>query len=219
MSARPIPRPMPRAALVAAALGVAVFLAMAVAAGTRALPGPVDAGAQAVLLGAVGGEGRVPLVVWVTWLGNNDTLVALVVALALAFVAQRRAAWALRLVAASGGGALVLTALKMFFARARPLPTVVEAATGWSFPSGHAFASTVFYGMVVAFAWRSTERRDVRWLVAALGALVVLAVGLSRVVLGVHYLSDVVAGWGAGVAWLVASQALASAMLARMRRA
>lgn len=203
-----------RGATLAAAAGAATFAMLAVGAGLRATPGPIDAAAHAVLLEAVGGARRVPLVLWVTWLGNNLTLWVAVIGLAVAFVAARRPAWALRLVVASGGGGLVVRSLKELFARARPDVAVVEAA-GYSFPSGHAFAGMVFYGMLVVLVWRATRRADARTAAAMLAGLVVLGVGLSRVVLGVHYLSDVVAGWGAGLAWLVGSQVLASVLLRR----
>ena len=91
-------------------------------------------------------------------------------------------------------------------------------ASGWSFPSGHAFGAMVFYGLLVAFAWVSTERRTRRVAAVVAGVLVVGAVGLSRVALGVHYLSDVVAGWAVGVAWLALSQWGVDAVRARLAR-
>ncbi|WP_420454534.1 phosphatase PAP2 family protein [Rubrivirga sp.] len=139
----------------------------------------------------------------VTWFGNNATLIGFVVAVALGLVVTRRYWAALRVVAASGLGGLVVVGLKALFQRARPTEQIIEA-TGYSFPSGHAFASTVFYGMMVYLVWRLTERRWARVLAAVLGPVVVLAVGLSRVYLNVHYLSDVLAGWLSGAAWLVA---------------
>ncbi len=139
----------------------------------------------------------------VTWFGNNATLIGFVVVVALGLVLTRRYWAALRVVAASGLGGLVVLGLKALFARERPTDPIIEA-TGYSFPSGHAFASTVFYGMMVYLVWRLTERRWARALATVLGPLVVLAVGLSRVYLNVHYLSDVLAGWLSGTAWLVA---------------
>lgn len=175
-----------------------------------------DALAHRALYDALG-AGQQPLVWSITWLGNNATLVTAVTLLAVAFVVARRPEWAVRLVTASGGGALVITGLKMLFSRERPLEQIVEAA-GWSFPSGHAFAATVFYGALVWIVWMASARPAVRWTAAGVATLVVLAVGLSRVYLNVHYLTDVVAGWAAGVAWLILSQRLAEAGLERWRQ-
>ena len=104
---------------------------------------------------------------------------------------------------ASGLGGLVVLGLKTLFHRARPTDQVIHA-TGYSLPSGHAFASTVFYGMMVYLVWRLARPAWVRWLATVLGVGLIGAVGLSRVYLNVHFLTDVVAGWAAGTAWLVA---------------
>ena len=140
----------------------------------------------------------------VTWFGNNATLTALVVLVSGGLALSKRYWAAFRVAFASGVGGLVVLGLKSLFRRARPLDTLIPAE-GYSFPSGHAFASTVFYGMMVYLVWRLTDRTWVRALAAALGPLAFLAVGLSRVYLNVHFLTDVVAGWIAGGAWLVAS--------------
>ncbi|EIM02079.1 phosphoesterase PA-phosphatase [Rhodanobacter thiooxydans] len=93
--------------------------------------------------------------------------------------------------------------LKALFRRVRPLHDhgfVVEP--GWSFPSGHAFGSIVFYGMLAYVLLRLLPPRFHRAVIAA-AVLLVGVVGLSRVLLQVHYFSDVVAGYAAGAAWLV----------------
>ena len=161
----------------------------------------LDAGAHDLLYAAFGSSPRLGLAV--TWFGNNATLVAFVVLTALGLVLAKRYWAAFRVAFASGAGGLVVRGLKELFHRARPTEGVI-AATGYSFPSGHAFASTVFYGMLVYLVWRLTERTWARALAAVVGPLVILAVGLSRVYLNVHFLTDVVAGWLAGAAWLAA---------------
>lgn len=202
-----------RVAWSAVAVAAAVFAALAAVAATDDPLLAVDAAAHAALFDALGG-GRLPVVIAVTWLGNNATIVAAATVLSVSFLLARRAAWTVRLIAASGGGAFVITGLKALFARVRPLEQVVEAA-GWSFPSGHAFASTVFYGVLTALVWQATPRPAVRWTAVAVAVLIAGAVGLSRVYLNVHYLTDVVAGWAAGVAWLLTSQRLAGWAVAR----
>ena len=152
----------------------------------------------------------------VTWFGNNATLIGFVVLVALALVVAKRYWAAFRVVFASGVGGLVVLGLKSLFARDRPLDQVIPA-TGYSFPSGHAFASTVFYGMMVYLVWRLTDKAWARALAAVLGPLAFVAIGLSRVYLNVHYLTDVVGGWLAGGAWLVASLLLVDVVETRYR--
>ena len=173
-----------------------------------------DTEAHGVLFEALGASR--PLGLAVTWFGNNATVIAFVVLTALALVVTRRYWAAFRVVFASAVGGLVVRGLKLLFSRDRPLDQVVEA-TGYSFPSGHAFASTVFYGMLVYLAFRLTEHRGARALAVVLGVVVIGAVGLSRVYLNVHYPTDVVAGWLAGGAWLVASLLLVDAVETRFR--
>ncbi|MEM0961647.1 MAG: phosphatase PAP2 family protein, partial [Bacteroidota bacterium] len=130
----------------------------------------------------------------VTWFGNNDTLVAFVVLTAGALALRHRVWLALRVLLASGVGGLVSLGLKAVFQRARPVDPVV-VAEGFSFPSGHALASTVFYGMLIYLSWRLATRVSVRLAVAAVSLALIIAVGLSRVYLNVHYLTDVIGGW------------------------
>jgi undecaprenyl-diphosphatase len=161
-----------------------------------------DAHAHDAVYAFVGPE-RQPLMWAVTWLGNNSTVTAFVVLVAAALLAARKRMLAFRVVLASGVGGLVVLGLKSLFHRARPLEQVVPAQ-GFSLPSGHAFAATVFYGMMVYLVWRLTDRPWARALAVVVGVVVIGAVGLSRVYLNVHYLTDVVAGWASGTAWLVA---------------
>jgi membrane-associated phospholipid phosphatase len=112
------------------------------------------------------------------------------------------------LVATTAGAAVLSTVLKVLVDRPRPdVDHPVIEAFGGSFPSGHALGSTVVYGAVV-LAFLPLVPRAWRHTVVALTAVAVVAVGASRLLLGVHFLSDVVAGHVLGVAWLVGSTAI-----------
>jgi undecaprenyl-diphosphatase len=92
--------------------------------------------------------------------------------------------------------------LKALFRRVRPLHDhgfIVEP--GWSFPSGHAFGAMVFYGMLAYVLLRLTPRFH-RAIIAATVVLIGV-IGISRILLQVHYFSDVLAGYAAGAAWLL----------------
>jgi Membrane-associated phospholipid phosphatase len=94
--------------------------------------------------------------------------------------------------------------LKHVFHRGRPeFATEFIRHASWSFPSGHAMESMVGYGMLLGVMWHSVHGSRRRRVATAGVALLVFLVGVSRVYLGVHYLTDVIAGWLAGGAWLL----------------
>jgi membrane-associated phospholipid phosphatase len=123
--------------------------------------------------------------------------------LAVLLTLRRSKHWRLALVLAVPGGMLLNVLLKYTFKRARPSfeEPLVTLAT-YSFPSGHASGATLFYGFVAAYLVCHLDSAAAR-LAALLTALSMVAlVGLSRVYLGAHYLSDVLAGCAFGAAWL-----------------
>ncbi len=99
-------------------------------------------------------------------------------------------------------GTIVSQLLKIGFARPRPdlVPYGTEVFTA-SFPSGHAMMSAVVYLTLGALLARTESRRRVKSYVMAIAAVLTLLVGLSRIYLGVHWPSDVVAGWALGAGW------------------
>lgn len=135
-----------------------------------------------------------------TWLGNGLTLtgVAALSTLGLVALGQRVPALFVAVVGAGAGGLNAL--LKLAFSRPRPLLMAQLAhAGGYSFPSGHAMAGAAIYGALALVAVRRFPRQ--RWWVVGASGLLVFAIGASRVYLGVHYPSDVIAGWALGVSW------------------
>jgi undecaprenyl-diphosphatase len=94
--------------------------------------------------------------------------------------------------------------LKLAFHRPRPIAFYGTSPTSYSFPSGHALGSFCFYGVLAAvLASRATGRKS-KFLIWLAAALLVGMIGLSRIYLGVHYPSDVIAGYLAGAVWVTA---------------
>ena len=130
------------------------------------------------------------------WVASAAALVLL--ALLLRRHWQLALAWAVALL----GILPVNGTLKALFRRVRPLHDhgfIIEP--GWSFPSGHAFGSVVFYGMLAYVLLRLSPH--FHRAIIATAMLLIGVVGISRILLQVHYFSDVLAGYAAGAAWLV----------------
>lgn len=143
----------------------------------------------------------------VSGLGRPLTLIV-VAGVAAAFLwwrGQRRLA--VFLVVTGLGGGLVDSAVKIAVDRPRPVVDhPVSDALGKSFPSGHAMSSTVVYGSLV-LAFLPGWSRRVRRAVLAVAALLILLIGSSRLLLGLHFVSDVVGGYVLGLAWLAGAVA------------
>jgi undecaprenyl-diphosphatase len=138
----------------------------------------------------------------VTWLGSGGVLWTLIGVAAVVLAIRRR--WRLTVyLLVTGAGALVLDpVLKSLVGRLRPVvANPIAHGNGNSFPSGHALGSIVCYGalfLVFLPAVRGGRRR----VFTALTVTLVAAIGVSRLLLGVHYLSDVLGAWALGITWL-----------------
>jgi membrane-associated phospholipid phosphatase len=111
--------------------------------------------------------------------------------------------WVLTLTLAVFGGMLINFLLKHVFVRQRPhFDDPLLTLTTYSFPSGHTLMATVFYGTLCALLVSRSVNWRWRLLTIALASLMILLVGFSRIYLGAHYLSDVLAGIAEGLAWL-----------------
>ncbi len=143
-----------------------------------------------------------------TAFGETSVRFGLAGVAALVLLARRayRSATYLTFTVALGGLANTLT--KAAVSRARPvLPEPITSAHGTSFPSGHAMGAMIAYGAMLLVLLPYLGRRG-RRIARVLAAALIAGVGVSRVVLGVHYPSDVVGGWLLGFGWLVTSAAL-----------
>jgi len=162
-----------------------------------------DHGAASSLNSLIAGHSAVVSIVKaVTWLGSSGVLWTLIGAAAVVLAIRRR--WRLTAyLLATGAGALVLDpVLKALVGRLRPVVAhPIAHGNGDSFPSGHALGSIVCYGalfLVFLPAARGTWRRVLATVIVTL----VAAIGISRLLLGVHYLSDVLGAWALGITWL-----------------
>jgi undecaprenyl-diphosphatase len=138
----------------------------------------------------------------VTALGGVPVLTTMVVLVTIFLLLKRRWRPALLVVLATTSGSLVITLLKLWIAR--PRPTLVDhltAASGMSFPSGHAGNSAIIYLTLASLLFPLVREARVRLFIVAVALLLVGAIGVSRVYLGVHWPSDVLGGWVFGSLW------------------
>ena len=140
----------------------------------------------------------------VTQLGSPLFLLPMTVICALFFLHWRRIRGAILLTTTMLGVTLLNQILKSIFQRPRPLPFFgLTMPASYSFPSGHSLAAFCFYGALAALV---TARLRSRWLSALVWAaalVIIVAVGFSRLYLGVHYLSDIVGGYATGFVWVL----------------
>jgi undecaprenyl-diphosphatase len=142
--------------------------------------------------------------------GSAHVLAAVGLTAGVSLLARRRVLDSALVALALVGAELINAALKNLFERPRPsMSDPLATAGGFSFPSGHAMASTA---LLATLALVVTRGRPAQTRLAAFGmaAALVGAIGLSRVYLGVHYPTDVAAGWSAGLAWASVSVLLLS---------
>ena len=163
----------------------------------------VDHGAAAHLNDLVAGHAAVVSVVKaVTWLGSDGALWTVIGVAAVIAAIRRR--WRLVIyLLVTGAGAIILDpVLKSLVGRLRPVVAhPIAFGNGDSFPSGHSLGSIVCYGAVLLAFLPTTRGRWRRVFIGVIATLVVL-IGVSRTLLGVHYLSDVLGAWAIGIVWL-----------------
>ncbi|MGZ4409720.1 MAG: phosphatase PAP2 family protein [Gaiellaceae bacterium] len=137
----------------------------------------------------------------VTQLGSIYTVIALCVVLAVVETIRERSVWVTPfIVAVIGGEEILVTTVKQITNRVRPTFSPAAATLGPSFPSGHSATAAAFYATAALLLarWRG---RPTRAVLAGLAAGIAIAVAASRVLLDVHWLSDVIAGLALGWAW------------------
>lgn len=150
----------------------------------------------------IGGPFVEQTMIELTSFGDNAVLFVVTSAVALYLLLAGKRGLALLALGASISGAVLTTVLKGFFDRPRPdfVAHMIEA-TSASFPSGHAMMSAVVYLTLGGMLAAAQKARRLKAFALGFAILLTLVVGFTRVYLGVHYPTDVLAGWALGAAW------------------
>ena len=143
----------------------------------------------------------IPTDLWAALTAAGGVILILIgIAVVVALLLTHRVRAAVIYGAAMAGASLWTQVVKAYVGRLRPPDGALVPAPGFSFPSGHTLNSTVTYGLIALLVWRTNLPAWIRRMVAIALATLIVLIGLSRIALGVHYPSDVVGGWLAGVA-------------------
>lgn len=130
---------------------------------------------------------------------------------ALVFIKDKKIALyiALNLVLVTG----LNIVLKNIVQRPRPLEYRIIDETGYSFPSGHSMVSAAYYGFIIYLIYKMVENKKIKWTLITILSLLVISIGISRIYLGVHYTSDVIAGFLISISFLVIYTSIVSKIL------
>lgn len=141
-------------------------------------------------------------VMHISALGSGAVTGLIVLITTLFFVVSKHYRYALLMIACSLGTLAGMALLKDFYERERPtVVTHIDPPGGHSFPSGHSMISAALYMTLAVLIARTLQTRRQRVFVVAMGAIMMMLIGLTRLYLGVHYPTDVLAGWTAGLLW------------------
>jgi membrane-associated phospholipid phosphatase len=139
----------------------------------------------------------------ITFFGSTQAATLIAVPFGLYLLWRRRFYWLAAVVSSIVGGMLLNRLLKYAFHRPRPFfNDPLLKLTSYSFPSGHTMTATVLYGVLAAYFFTTTTDWHYRVLIVLSASFLILLVGLSRMYLGAHYLSDVLGAMAEGLAWL-----------------
>ena len=145
----------------------------------------------------------------ISWLGRPVILALFIAPAAVVLWRRHQPKLVAFLLLTTIGGGLVDTAVKILVNRPRPeVDHPIQTAFGKSFPSGHAMSSLVCYGALLVLFLPALQRGLHRRIAVVATSLLILAIGGSRLFLGVHFVSDVIGGYVLGAAWLLGAIAL-----------
>ena len=155
---------------------------------------------------------------FVTWFGGGYAVIAAVIILGAYLLIHRSYLDFVLMLLATGPGSGLMWMMKVFFARVRPEDPLAGSA-GHSFPSGHSFWAVVIYGFVLYLVWTHARSRPLKIAATILLAVLILLIAWSRIVLNVHWMSDVLGGLAFGLTWLGVCLIISAAVASRRRSA
>ena len=147
-------------------------------------------------------ESRTRIMRFISFLGKHSFLIPVIFSLIVYFLIKKNNWMAIRTASVLLSSLLVMSILKSLIKRQRPPDPLVDGISNYSFPSGHAFMSVAFYGLLVWYATIYIKNKWLQQMVIFFLFFIIAAIGFSRIYLRVHYATDVIAGICIGFVWL-----------------
>lgn len=141
----------------------------------------------------------------VTFFGSAQFLVPAYILLILILFWKNKKLIAIDIAVIAISSTVVMFLLKIFFKRHRPDSMFIKNIVGYSFPSGHSVSSFIFCSILAYLLWKTTISTFKKYAISFVLLLCTIAIGLSRIILMVHYATDVIAAFCFGIAWVLAS--------------
>lgn len=140
-----------------------------------------------------------PIIKYITWFGSATCLILITL---LSFILKNK-----KISICILSNLTIITVLnqifKFIFVRPRPTEFRIITETGYSFPSGHSMTSMAFYGFIIYLIYNKVKNKYIKWLLIIFLSLLIISIGISRIYLGVHYTSDVLAGFLISISYLI----------------
>ncbi|MGN6402581.1 MAG: phosphatase PAP2 family protein [Flavisolibacter sp.] len=152
-----------------------------------------------------------------TFFGSATFLFPAYVVLVVFLLLKKQTRWAVDIAIIGISSELLKLFLKNSFHRHRPDLPLIETLNSYSFPSGHALSSFIFFSILVYLLWKKDFNPAWKWIISILLILFSITIGISRIVLRYHYASDVVAGFCIGYSWVIFSLWLLNKIHVRMK--
>ncbi len=149
-------------------------------------------------------DGQTRLMKLITFMGATRVILISLILVVFLMLVNRKWWEAVFFFIAVSGASFFNLVLKWIFQRERPYLNPIVIERGYSFPSAHAMVSLVFYGMLAYLLMHFAKRRVFKIIIVIAFSILIFMIGVSRIYLGVHYPSDVIAGFAAGTGWLIA---------------
>lgn len=144
----------------------------------------------------------------ITFLGSTSFLLPAYLVLIGWLIFRKRTQHAIDIAVIAVTSTAMMFAMKAFFKRDRPELPIIKGVSGYSFPSGHSLSSFIFCTVLILLVWKSHLAATGKYMLMAFFLLLAFTIGLSRVVLNVHYATDVIGGFCLGIIWVIMSFAI-----------
>lgn len=148
-------------------------------------------------------EGTKNILKFITNIGGTITLITLAgISLVISIIKHKKKI-GIAIVANLSISALLNTVLKHIIQRDRPIGYRLIDETGYSFPSGHSMNSMAFYGFIIYLIYKFVKNKYIKYVAITILSILIVSIGISRIYLGVHYTSDVIAGFLVSISYLI----------------